>query len=96
MDKKEKIYIKNCEEKRKIIVEENDIYMNDKIKLNMFFLHKKGKSKPMIPIFFSSNNKLNKYIKENKNYLLENFGKLCENYYVENVVYSHSHTHAMV
>jgi len=44
----------------------------------------------MINIFFASEASLNRYIKENKNYIKENFGKFGDDFIMNRLNYSHN------
>lgn len=44
--------------------------------------------KPIFPLYFINTNQVNKYIKENKEYMTENYGKLGVNYFIENCNYT--------
>ena len=59
-----------------------------KISLRLLYLVRDDGTKlPMINLCFASWNSLNKYIKDNKVMLENNYGKLGTDYYVEQVLF---------
>ena len=76
----------------KFTILKNQIYENDKITINdnIWYLHlrKDLKRKPIMNIYFKSAYKLNKFLKENKEYMKENYGKIGKEYLMQGVTYA--------
>lgn len=61
---------------------EDAIYDNGKIKNEILYL-RKGRSGiiPLIPVYFTSMNKMNKFIRQNKDTMIAQYGKLGTDYF---------------
>lgn len=91
---KEKRYKQNTPEIIRFIFTKDQVYENKKINKKLWYFVKKEDSYPIINICFSSHSSLMRYYKNNKDELLNKYGKLGENYFIDYLIFSHFESEA--
>lgn len=66
-----------------------NVYENKKIDKYLIYLANKYTKLPIVNVCFASVASANRFIKNNKEYLLNHFGQLNIHYYLESVLFSH-------
>lgn len=84
-----KKYRLKTQTKNKFYVKQNQIYENVSPRGQLCYLYKKDTNAPIINMFFISHASLKRYTKLNKLNLLAEHGKLGEDYFIEDVLFSH-------
>ena len=87
---KEKRYRTGVKEVKRFYVDPKDVYKNSEITDKLFYFYTKYTSIPMINLFFNSIASYNRYIKENKKFIEDNYGQLGTDFYVVCLIFSHS------
>ena len=74
----------------RFIFTKDQVYENKKINKKLWYLTTNTEYLyPMINICFDSVSSLMRYLKNNKDIMLNKFGILGENYYIDNLIFSH-------
>lgn len=79
----------------RIIFTQNNVYENKKINKQLIYLRTFNNPNPIINICFSSNSSVKRYIKANKDILLNNFCNSGNDYFYEECVFSHNDVRAV-
>jgi hypothetical protein len=87
-DDQPKMYRTDVNIKYKFTCTMDDIFERKNPKEKIIYFYKKGKRKPMINTYFVSQASMNRFMKENKEMLLEKFGRLGYDYFVEGCLLS--------
>lgn len=88
-DDEVKKYIPNQNEIHRFYCNIDNMYENKKPSKTIFYLRTFDNPNPIVNVYFRTINLAKKYVKNNKEFLLENYGKLGCNYYLESLIFSH-------
>lgn len=88
-DDKVKKYRQGVIETNRFYCDKNEIYENKKPSKKLIYLRTGNNQNPIINVYFTSESSAKRYVKNNEQYLLDNFGKLGENYFFEILLFSH-------
>ena len=89
LPEKEKRYRSGVKEVKRFYVNPKDVYENSKITDKLFYFYIKYTSIPMINLFFSSIASYSRYLKENKQFIEDNYGQIGTDFYVACLIFSH-------
>lgn len=91
----EKRYRPNVNEIQRITFTQDDVYENKKITKCLIYLTTANNPNPIVNICFASDSSVKRYIKANKVWLSNNFGKLGEDYFYQQCIFSHDDVRAI-
>lgn len=93
IENKVKKYRQGVIETHRFYCNENEIYENKKPSNMLIYLRTYDNPNPIINVYFASYSSAKRYVKTNKNFLFENYGKLGhEGYFFESLIFSHLHS----
>jgi len=86
VDNPNKKYRQNVNIVNRTLINKEDIYENKKIHKKIIYFRHKNNYGPMINVFFATDASAKRYLKINKQMLVDTYGKLWEDFYYDGCI----------